>query len=62
VETVTMERTWIEKFMLSFIEWDAKASLDPTVLDFNTNKSLFTPKKRVGRWLKWHSAIRTVGR
>lgn len=49
VDTVTMERTWIEKFMLNFIEWDSKASLDPTVLDFNTNKSLFIPKKRIGR-------------
>jgi len=59
VETVTMDRTWIEKFMLKFIEWDSKASLDPTVLDFNTNKSQPIPRKRIGRWLKWHSAIRT---
>jgi len=59
VETVTMERTWIERFMLNFVEWDSKASLDPTELDFNVNKNLFLPKKRIGRWLKWHSAIRT---
>jgi hypothetical protein len=59
VETVTMDRTWIERFMLKFIEWDSKASLDPTVLDFNTNKSQPIPRKRIGRWLKWHSAIRT---
>jgi hypothetical protein len=59
VDTVTMSREWTEMFIGKFIEWDSKASLDPTTLDFNTNKSLFVPKKRIGRWLKWHSAIRT---
>jgi hypothetical protein len=58
VETVAMDREWFENFIIKFIDWDANASLDIKEIPFNKNKNVILPKKRVGRWLKWHSATR----
>jgi hypothetical protein len=58
VEGVQMDREWFESFIIKFIEWDSNASLDIKKIPFNENKNVILPKKRVGRWLKWHSATR----